>query len=151
MKRPIHLAMERHEFKCRVCNIRWLMFVRTNSLCTNPSVGNGVHNFDFRKPIKIDPQENPASPIPFLSLYLVPFPYYIVIVEHRSTKQPGLFNPYYMFKYSVRTELTRKHYERRLRIFFDFIEFNPETDIEKRCNDCTENQRMRQNGYRIVS
>jgi len=59
--RRLHLAMERHDFKCRVCNIRWSMFVRTNSLCTNPSVGDGVHNFDFRKPIKIDPQENPAD------------------------------------------------------------------------------------------
>jgi len=25
-------------------------------------------------------------------------------------------SPYYMFKYSVRTELTRKYYERRIRI-----------------------------------
>jgi hypothetical protein len=34
-----------------------------------------------------------------------------------------------MFKYSIRSELTRKYYERRLRRFFDFIQF--EEDIEK--------------------
>jgi len=28
-----------------------------------------------------------------------------------------------MIKYSIRSELTRKYYERRLRKFFDFIQF----------------------------
>ena len=41
-----------------------------------------------------------------------------------------------MFKYSIRTELTRKYYERRIRRFFDFIRFEVEIkDIEKRYND----------------
>jgi hypothetical protein len=31
--------------------------------------------------------------------------------------------PYLMFKYAIKTEITRKYYERRLRKFFDFIEF----------------------------
>ena len=31
--------------------------------------------------------------------------------------------PYLMFKYAIKTELTRKYYERRLKKFFDFIEF----------------------------
>jgi hypothetical protein len=39
-----------------------------------------------------------------------------------------------MFKYSVRGELTRRYYERRLRKFFEFIKFSPEKDIEKVCN-----------------
>ena len=40
-----------------------------------------------------------------------------------------------MFKYSVRSELTRKYYERGLRKFFDFIQFELELkETEKRCN-----------------
>jgi hypothetical protein len=41
-----------------------------------------------------------------------------------------------MFKYSIRSDVTRKYYERRLRKFLDFIQFEPETsEIEKRCNN----------------
>ena len=43
-------------------------------------------------------------------------------------------SPYYMFKFSIRTELTRKYYERRLRTFFDFIEFMVGSPIEVRFN-----------------
>lgn len=39
-----------------------------------------------------------------------------------------------MFKYSVRSELTRKYYERRIRTFFDFIGYLTGSDVEKRCN-----------------
>ena len=43
--------------------------------------------------------------------------------------------PYIMFKYAIKTELTRKYYERRLKRFFDFIEFETtETFFEIRCN-----------------
>ncbi|MDW0289179.1 MAG: hypothetical protein QN650_06155, partial [Nitrososphaeraceae archaeon] len=42
--------------------------------------------------------------------------------------------PYYMFKYSIRSELTRKYYERRIRTFFDFISFSKGSKIEQRCN-----------------
>jgi len=43
-------------------------------------------------------------------------------------------NPYYMFKYSIRSELTRKYYERRIRTFFDFIGFSKGYELEKLCN-----------------
>ena len=44
-----------------------------------------------------------------------------------------------MFKYSIRSELTRKYYERRLNRFFDFIQFEIEVkDLENRCNDFAE-------------
>jgi hypothetical protein len=43
-------------------------------------------------------------------------------------------SPYSMFKYSIRTDLTRKYYERRIRTFFDFIEFMVSSPIEVRCN-----------------
>ena len=44
-----------------------------------------------------------------------------------------------MFRYSIRSELTRKYYERRLKKFLDFIEFETETkEIEKRCDSFAE-------------
>ena len=40
-----------------------------------------------------------------------------------------------MFRYSIRSEHMRKYYERRLRKFFDFIQFeNATEDLEARCN-----------------
>ena len=63
MRRPIHMAMERHDFRCRVCNIRWSAFVQTNSLCTKSSGGDGIHNFDFGKPIRIAPREYPVRAV----------------------------------------------------------------------------------------
>jgi hypothetical protein len=54
-------------------------------------------------------------------------------------EQSQLLNPYTMFKYSIRSELTRKYYERRLRIFLDFIQFETGIrEIEKRCNSFAE-------------
>ena len=50
-----------------------------------------------------------------------------------------VMSPYSMFKFSIRSEVTRKYYERRLRKFLDFVQFKPEaSDIEKRCNDFAE-------------
>ena len=48
--------------------------------------------------------------------------------------------PYLMFKYAIKTEITRKYYERRLKKFFDFIEFEIVADkyIEYRCNKFAE-------------
>ena len=43
-----------------------------------------------------------------------------VALKEEEEKQNQL-SPYTMFKYSIRSELTRKYYERRLRTFFDFI------------------------------
>jgi hypothetical protein len=45
-----------------------------------------------------------------------------------------------MFKYSIKTEITRKYYERRLKKLFDFIEFEmvADKDIECRCSKLTE-------------
>ena len=53
--------------------------------------------------------------------------------------QNQFLNPYTMFRYSIRSEVTRKYYERRLRKFFDFIEFEAEVeDVERRYNDFAE-------------
>jgi hypothetical protein len=44
-----------------------------------------------------------------------------------------------MFNYSIRSDLTRKYYERRIRTFFDFIQFEIEIkDVEIRCNHFAE-------------
>jgi hypothetical protein len=52
--------------------------------------------------------------------------------EEREIQQLNQLNTYTMFKYSIRTELTRRYYERRIRRFFDFIQFELEIkDIEK--------------------
>jgi hypothetical protein len=41
----------------------------------------------------------------------------------KGESESQLLSPYAMFKYSIRSELTRKYYERRLRKFLDFIQF----------------------------
>jgi hypothetical protein len=52
--------------------------------------------------------------------------------EEREIQQLNQLNTYTMFKYSISTELTRRYYERRIRRFFDFIQFELEIkDIEK--------------------
>jgi hypothetical protein len=57
-------------------------------------------------------------------------------------------SPYSMFKYSIRSEATRKYYERGLRKFLDFIQFKSEiSDIEKRCNDFAEQASQTQSGH----
>jgi hypothetical protein len=57
-------------------------------------------------------------------------------------EEKSRLSPYMMFKYSTRSELTRKYYERRLRGFFDYIQFETGIkDMEKRCNDFAEHGR----------
>jgi hypothetical protein len=47
--------------------------------------------------------------------------------------------PYLMFKYAIKTEITRRYYERRLKKFFDFIEFEiTDKNIELKCNKFAE-------------
>jgi len=48
--------------------------------------------------------------------------------------------PYLMFKYAIKTEITKKYYERRFKKFFDFLEFEivADKDIEYRCNKFVE-------------
>ena len=54
----------------------------------------------------------------------------------RRVKDDEVLNPYIMFKYSIRSEDTRKYYDRRLRVFLDFIQFRSAVkDMEKRCSD----------------
>jgi hypothetical protein len=43
-------------------------------------------------------------------------------------------DPYSLFLYAIRTQLTRDYYLRRLRSFFDFINLLPSANMEKRCN-----------------
>jgi hypothetical protein len=47
--------------------------------------------------------------------------------------------PYLLFKYAIKTEITRKYYEKRLKKFFDFIEFEiTDKNIESKCNKFAE-------------
>jgi Asp-tRNA(Asn)/Glu-tRNA(Gln) amidotransferase B subunit len=62
-----------------------------------------------------------------------------VVALKEGEEQNQSLTPYTMFKYSIRSELTRKYYERRLRKFLDFIQFEiGAKDIEKRCNNFAE-------------
>lgn len=55
-------------------------------------------------------------------------------------------SPYSMFKFSIRSEITRRYYERRLNKFLDFIQFKPEeSDIERRVNDFAEHGKQNPN------
>lgn len=56
-----------------------------------------------------------------------------------SEQNSNFSTPYYMFRYSIRNELTLRYYERRLLRFFDYIAFLPGEMIEKRCNSFAEN------------
>jgi hypothetical protein len=56
-----------------------------------------------------------------------------------KAEEESKLSPYMMFKYSIRSDLTRKYSERRLRIFFDFIQIEIEIkEIEIRCNHLAE-------------
>jgi hypothetical protein len=41
---------------------------------------------------------------------------------------------YSLFLFAVRTQVTRDYYLRRLRIFFNFINLEPDKPMEERCN-----------------
>lgn len=80
------------------------------------------------------PQTKVVALLGPIGLYTLVDQYDIGVVAIREDSQA--LSPYSMFKYSVRSEVTRKYYERRLRRFLDFIKFEPEvTDIEIRCNN----------------
>ena len=61
MRRPIHMAMVRH-----ISNVGFATFAGRRlseriPCALKSSVGDGIHNFDFRKPVRIAPQENPVG------------------------------------------------------------------------------------------
>jgi integrase len=66
----------------------------------------------------------------------------VVIIDKITLTQEeelSRLSPYMMFKYNIRSEITRKYYERRLRGFFDYTQFETGVkEMEKRCNDFAE-------------
>src|SRR5215218_6463855 len=55
--------------------------------------------------------------------------------EQERDQQPiGGSNPYSLFIYAVRSQVTRDYYLRRLRIFFNHINLLPGGTMEQRCN-----------------
>src|SRR5437763_5281033 len=67
------------------------------------------------------------------------------LVALKKQEQQNQLTPYMMFKYSIRSELTRKYYERRLRRFFDFIQRR--TGVERSKFDSAEHDILNlQNG-----
>jgi len=59
------------------------------------------------------------------TFYLVPNPKIILEFLNKLLAEnfDGVNSAYNMFKYPVRGELRRKYYERRIRLFFDYILF----------------------------
>lgn len=69
------------------------------------------------------------------------------LIEEKDKSTTDLASPYYMFKLSVRSETTRKYYERTIIRFFDFIEFDSVSDAEERCNQFAEKSRNMWTGF----
>ena len=77
---------------------------------------------------------NPTGPTSILSLYLVPCGMTRVLMQSLAEEKDVTSSAYGMFNYSIRNELTRKYYERRLKTFFDYTGFEVHSDLETRCN-----------------
>jgi integrase len=81
---------------------------------------------------------NPTGPMLIFTFYLAPHTNYngieLTSLFPSQSHLDDLNSPYYLFKYSVRSESTRKYYERRIKKFFDFIGFSLGTTTEERCN-----------------
>src|SRR6476620_4434770 len=55
-------------------------------------------------------------------------------MQSLTDEKKVISNSYDMFTYSISNELTRKYYERRLKIFFDYMGFNLQSHLRERCN-----------------
>jgi hypothetical protein len=53
------------------------------------------------------------------------------IIEEQTYEKS---NAYSLFVYAIRSRVTRDDYLRRLRIFFNHINLEPDLTIEERCN-----------------
>ena len=53
MKRAIKPDVAPGEFKCRICDVMWSSFMKNNIPCTITAIRNGLHDFDFAKPILV--------------------------------------------------------------------------------------------------
>jgi len=51
MTRSKRLAIVISDFKCRFCKVTWSTFLKSNIPCSNSFLGDGIHNFNFRKPL----------------------------------------------------------------------------------------------------
>ena len=46
------------DFECGSCEITWARFHQNNIPCTNSNLGEGVHDFDLKKPITTEYVKN---------------------------------------------------------------------------------------------
>jgi hypothetical protein len=53
------------------------------------------------------------------------------IIEEQTFEES---NAYSLFVYAIRSQVTRDYYLRRLRIFFNHINLEPDLTMEERCN-----------------
>jgi len=57
MKRAIKPDVPPGEFKCRTCDGMWSSFMENNIPCTMTAIRNGLHDFDFAKPILVQSKQ----------------------------------------------------------------------------------------------
>jgi len=56
--------------------------------------------------------------------------------ENQERSEDGS-DPYSLFLYAIRSEITRDYYLRRPRIFFNHINLLPDRPMKERCNEFT--------------
>lgn len=56
-------------------------------------------------------------------------------IDSQEERNEEESDPYSLFLYAVRSEITRDYYLRRLRIFFNHINLLPDRTMKERCNE----------------
>ena len=91
---------------------------------------------------------------PHVNLYILFSPTSVYNIKRMlassEDKNLNVTTPYYIFKYSIRSELTRRYYERRIKKFFDYIGFLPGSELEKQCNVFAK-KATRNNNWAVVN
>ena len=54
MKRIEVYKAEVRDFKCRYCGATWLKYIENKQQCSNSTLQDGRHNFDFGTPINLN-------------------------------------------------------------------------------------------------
>ncbi len=56
-------------------------------------------------------------------------------IENRNERSGEESDPYSLFLYAIRSDITRNYYLRRLRAFFNHLNLLPDRTMEERCNE----------------
>lgn len=56
-------------------------------------------------------------------------------IENQEERSENESDPYFIFLYAIRSEITKDYYLRRLRIFFNHLNLLPDRTMKERCNE----------------